>query len=83
MLAPLVAGHILMHTQERFKALFFVHPSTGELYGRILAPLWGPIDRWWGPPTYCRVSPGLALTPLQVCCPCCISLVSLLRVELG
>ena len=46
--------------------LFFVHGTSGELYGRAVAPLWGPFDRWWGTPTYCRVSPELCLTPLQV-----------------
>eukprot|EP00798_Chlamydomonas_sp_ICE-L_P003313 gene3313-13340_t len=58
-------GGAIALPQERFKVLFFVQPGTGELYGRFLSPLIGPIDRWFGPPTYCRVSPELVLTPMQ------------------
>ena len=40
-------------------------PTPGELMGRVVVPLWGPLDRWWLP-SYLRLKMELALTPIKV-----------------
>lgn len=48
-----------------FKLAFFVHPLTGDIIGRFILPLIGPIEKWWEPPYYLRVKLDLILTPIQ------------------
>ncbi len=35
--------------------------------GRVVFPLWGPLDRWWLP-CYLRLKLELILTPIRVRC---------------
>lgn len=50
--------------QERFKASFFVHPESGELYSRLHMQLNAWVDSFWMP-IYSKLDISLTLTPVQ------------------
>jgi hypothetical protein len=57
-------GSWLSEPPRSFRLSFFVHPATGDIVGRFILPLLGPIEKWWEPPYYLRVKLDLTLTPI-------------------
>jgi len=49
---------------DNFKFEFFVHPTSSELYARVVMPWMFGLDAWWVP-SYLRLKPELCLTPMR------------------